>query len=61
MIMDIADLEITKPRTRDFVGKLKNLIRVVRRKDVSRAKCTKTPRRLFRSVLSKRVVDNSLS
>lgn len=43
MIMDIADFEITKPRTRDFVGKLKNVIRVVSRKDVSRAKCTKMP------------------
>lgn len=43
MIMDIADFEITKPKTRDFVGKLKNLIRVVSQKDVSRAKCTKTP------------------
>lgn len=56
--MDIADFEITKPRTRDFVGKLKNLIRVVSRKDVSRAKFTKKPRRLSRSVLSKRVGDN---
>lgn len=54
MIMDIADFEITKPRTRDFVGKLKNVIRAVSRKDVSRAKCRKTPRRLSRRVLSRR-------